>query len=1008
MNITECFLVLGLEPVKDEGLIKSAYREKLTVTNPEDDPEGFKRLRTAYEEACSYARRPEGEENPQAERDVTPSGLWVEKAADIYGNIKTRQQTELWQKLFEDDIFQALEEEENCRLKLLRFLMDHFRLPTAVWKLLDEKLHLVEDAGKLRESFPVEFINYVVNRCERGEDIEFELFEGAEDAEYDIFINHYDNCWQALQEEKLEEAARFLEEAAGLHIYHPAMEVCRGSLLYAQGKGEEAAAFMKALRDKYPKDAMVCYNTAELLWKLGDKDGAAEIYLSLKAENDRHYMANVRLAEWNYNRGEYIEAKKCAESVLSAGADDEFMELLTKVNAEIEKDLELKWRDGKDWESGLELCWCYLQDGKNSRGMRLARDIEEYVSAERKAEYHGLLAKLLVEMADYWAAIEMSIKWEKLLEEKLLTDETEEEKEKDRDRIRQAHMIRMQSFKNLGYGSEEGDQEHFAEAIAEIEAVESGTPRDIGLWLEKAQIYMEMKEYEKSLELTSRMIEEYQVYAAAATAMEVYRRQWEAGGVVQNARLCIQTFPNFIRAYEHLGRVYLDLNEKEALKELLAEAEKNKIESPYLEAYRYQMDKKPPEVEVLNRKLDEFQKNFQNKLYDGETAYYEAGLPIITEYLYWYPGPYMLRRRAAFYKSGMQLDKAMRDFEKALQDEPGNPYIHDSMSRIYLLQGNFEQALISNRKALLYGGSEWLAVGCFQMAKLYMLLGDNEEALHWFTKCEQTKTEEVGYQKNMAVCLGRLGKTEEALKRLYSYYGKKDGTFYDGYYSSLLDLFRTAGEMDRARLVLRRWREELHLEKNKWSMLMPKSARSKKANEAAGEFYDCAAWQALLEGDGKTAMEFFEQEVKCEELRSKGNSIGGLTDTIFTAILYGMHDKGKKYAEKLKIGLNKASFQAVDEFHERPKAKLMTDFLANYYHFSDKQLQELLDREKDCALCSFCLMPLCQELEGVRILLLLRQGRLEEAKKRVAHNLEIQPFDEYMTAIQAYWQSTNA
>ena len=52
MNKTEIFQVLGIEETRDENLIKRAYREKLAVTNPEDNPEGFKRLRNAYEEAC--------------------------------------------------------------------------------------------------------------------------------------------------------------------------------------------------------------------------------------------------------------------------------------------------------------------------------------------------------------------------------------------------------------------------------------------------------------------------------------------------------------------------------------------------------------------------------------------------------------------------------------------------------------------------------------------------------------------------------------------------------------------------------------------------------------------------------------------------------------------------------------------------------------------------------------------------------------------------------------------
>lgn len=997
MEMTECFLVLGIEPTKDERMIKNAYREKLAVTNPEDDPEGFKRLRAAYEEASVYARRSDEEDEAQAERDTTPSGLWVERVAEIYTSIRSRQNLELWKELFDDDIFMALEEEENCRWKLLRYLMDHFRLPTAVWKLLDEKMNLTADAGALRESFPADFINFVVSRCERGEDIEFELFEGADDADYDLFISYYDRCWQALQEEKPEEAARLLEEAAGLNIYHPTMEICRGNLLYAQDKKDEAGAFMRALYEKYPKNAMVSYNTAEMLWKLEQHDDAADIYLGLKAENDKHYMANLRLTEWYYDKGDYTEAKKCAEAVLSSGADDSFMELLTKVNAKLEKDLERRFREEHDWEAGLELCWCYLQDGKTSRGIRLATEIEKSVTAEKEAEYNGLLAKLFVEEAEFEDAIYMAEVWEKVLREKLLTEESEEEKEKDQDRIRQAYMIRMQCYKSLGYK----EKEYFEKAIEAIEAVETGTPRDIGLWLEKAQIYMEMEEYDKSLALTSRMIEEYHVYAAAATAMEVYRRQWEAGGVVQNARICIQNFPGYIRAYEHLGRVYLDLKETEALKELLEEARKNEIESPYLEAYQYQMTKKPPEVDVLNRRLDEFQKKFQDKLEEGEMLYYETGLPIITEYLYWYPGAYMLRRRASFHKSGRQMEKALEDYEKALADEPANPYIHNSMSHIYVLQGDYERALVSIKKAILYGDLEWTAVLYYHMARIYMMLGDNEQALVWFRYYDKTAGKDGGHLRNMAECLARLGKTEEAVEKITAFYRKEDGTFYDGYYRSLINVYHTARDKEQMRRVLEEWNQKQQRTTSPFSALMPKSMRKKKVDEETIDYCDRAAWHAMQEGDGRTALTLLEKQIHLGELRDGSGSKEGLEDMVFAAILFGDEKLGKKYAAKLKLWMNKASFRAVDEDYDRPKAKLTREFLANYYTASDDQLQEILDRESGCTICGYCLMPLCQELEGMRLLLLLRQGKKKEAKERLAHNLEVQPFDEYMLAIQA-------
>ena len=151
------FRVLGIQETKDEHRIRDAYRALLKNTNPEDDPEGFKRLREAYEEALRVARQPEDDEGEEKEK--TQIDLWVEQVDRIYRDIRARQDTQKWQQALSDPVCDDLDTSLEAREAFLLYLMDHIYLPRPVWQLVDRQFQIVEDRDNILQKFPKDFLD---------------------------------------------------------------------------------------------------------------------------------------------------------------------------------------------------------------------------------------------------------------------------------------------------------------------------------------------------------------------------------------------------------------------------------------------------------------------------------------------------------------------------------------------------------------------------------------------------------------------------------------------------------------------------------------------------------------------------------------------------------------------------------------------------------------------------------------------------------------------------------
>ena len=175
MKIEKVWEILGITETKDTDAIVAAYRGKVVTVNPEDDPEGFKALREAFETAMSYAES-DGAENAGDDRreEVDPQfRALVDGAIEIYDDIEKRLDIECWKELFDDPVCNELDTADQAREEFLKVLLDRFYLPHEVYKYADSIFMIKSEAGSLRERFPENFIDYVCYHIDNDDFIDY-------------------------------------------------------------------------------------------------------------------------------------------------------------------------------------------------------------------------------------------------------------------------------------------------------------------------------------------------------------------------------------------------------------------------------------------------------------------------------------------------------------------------------------------------------------------------------------------------------------------------------------------------------------------------------------------------------------------------------------------------------------------------------------------------------------------------------------------------------------------
>lgn len=558
--------ILGIEETQEEGVIKAAYLKLLKVTNPEDNPEGFKRLREAYEEALRLCKQDTGILVVPEKNEVDK---WIERIDEIYQNIRTRWITDCWKQVLDDPVCDALDTSLEAREKLIRYLMDHFYLPWEVWKLLDGFAQIVEDMENLSQQFPKDFLEYARYYILNPGFIPYDLFEvRSEKFDADAYIRKYLDIKRAVDTGASETDMTALEDLEAFGMYHPFEDAERMRILFAKGEAEAAVQLADMLTAKYPEETYLLSYSAEVYWETGAKETAYEIWQRLLSGEPSHFSAKVGVVKYELWKENYFKAQEILNELLEIDERDErLMGLLQTCNEGLIADYTA--RESLSDRDRIEFGWCLFQNDRKEEVIELLEDFTP--EAEEEYSFENLYGRILFSLKREEEAIPHLERWLEIINE-TVDDGSAENKKRISRRYKACHILGGCHF-NLNHEEE-------AERYVKLAIESAPNPRErhncTGYL---AYILCQSKQYERCVDVCDQMIAEIpQDFTAYVQRQEACFELKRAQQVVDDYHSAVDIYPGYYQPYLLAAEVFFYYKQYEDAKGVLDRARENNVD----------------------------------------------------------------------------------------------------------------------------------------------------------------------------------------------------------------------------------------------------------------------------------------------------------------------------------------------------------------------------------------------------------------------------------------------
>ncbi|KAJ51925.1 tetratricopeptide (TPR) repeat protein [Clostridium tetanomorphum] len=739
----DCFEILNINETKDTKEIRRAYSKLLTKYSPEVDPEGFQRLRGAYEEALLKAK----EDESLSKKQLSPLDKFMKEFEEIYKCFQKRVDSQCWTELLEKDICYNIDTSGKVSDRILRFIMEYYNFPHEIWQLFDSYFSWSVKKDKLYNDFPKNFIDFVIYKINNKSTFRYKYLRECKGDDGDKFITEYNKIYNAIEDFDLYTANNSIKVAEKFCPTHPDLLILIGRYLTINGKMEEAIKLFTDIISNDKEDLDAYFYRGDLYYRIGNLKEAYNDYKMVLHIKPDFFGALYGLGKCCIILQKYEEAIEHLEKLceLVQYRQDIKIILNSTYNFYTDSLLEAIEEDTTNNNLKYKLAEIYFKTNKTEESYNILSELMQ--STNVTSEIYSLFCQVLRDLKNIELAYSTVCKAVDLFNDDY-----------------KLNFLKADILDELG---------KYEEAIEQYDKILTLKEEEASVHNNKSYIYNILNRHNEALEcahraisIDSNMAHAYKNKAAALLELGLYENCLEACEQALNIYqyltevyiIKMKAFIN-IKLYDEALRVYdnaSDLGLRDS-KLYYEKAIVLIILDRFEEAINYcdrAMEIEPNNSDFIYRKGLCY---YYKEDYGQAIEWFDNAIKLNSSY----GGSYYYKTLSLMYSS---MEKQALDvIDEAINLNIEHPdSFYDLKGLIMRKENNYEEAVVQYRKAISYEP----AVGQYYylLADSLSELGKFEEAIEYFKKAIDIDPNQEDWYVDMSYSLYNLNKYNECIK----------------------------------------------------------------------------------------------------------------------------------------------------------------------------------------------------------------------------------------------------